>query len=299
MRLGGTRLAYVAKNPGTFCLSVLRAFRHNQAVLMAGALAYYLLLSIVPLLILMLMALSKFVDPHALLATLGQYMNRLVPGQSPVILAELYRFASIGGATSWLLFGTLFFFSSQAFSVLEKAMSIIFPHRIESQRRHFAVSAIIPYIYIVLSPLGLLVMTLIAGVLQAIGAEHIDMFGHSWSLKGVSGGLIYLLGVAAEVTLLTSLYVIMPARKQKWRHALVGATAATIAWELIRHLLVWYFRTRSQVGLVYGSLTSAIVILISFEILSLLLLLGAQVIAEYERIGSDRDMSPSAPSTTH
>ena len=59
MRLGGTRLAYVAKNPGAFCLSVLRAFRHNQALMMAGALAYYLLLSVVPLLILMLMALSN------------------------------------------------------------------------------------------------------------------------------------------------------------------------------------------------------------------------------------------------
>jgi YihY family inner membrane protein len=299
MRLGGTRLAYVAKNPGAFCLSVLRAFRHNQALMMAGALAYYLLLSVVPLLILMLMALSKFVDPQALLSTLGQYMNRLVPGQSSVILNELYRFASVSGATSWILLGTLFFFSSQAFSVLENSMSVIFTHRIESQGRHFAVSAIIPYIYIVLLPLGLLVMTLISGVLQAIGAEHVDVFGHSWSLKGVSGGLIYLLGVAAEVTLLTSLYVIMPAGRQKWRHALVGATAATIAWELIRHLLVWYFHTRSQVGLVYGSLTSAIVILTSFEILSLLLLLGAQVIAEYERIGSDRDMSPSAPPTTH
>ena len=299
MRLGGTRLAYVAKNPGAFCLSVLRAFRHNQALMMAGALAYYLLLSVVPLLILMLMALSKFVDPQALLSTLGQYMNRLVPVQSSVILNELYRFASVSGATSWILLGTLFFFSSQAFSVLENSMSVIFTHRIESQGRHFAVSAIIPYIYIVLLPLGLLVMTLISGVLQAIGAEHVDVFGHSWSLKGVSGGLIYLLGVAAEVTLLTSLYVIMPAGRQKWRHALVGATAATIAWELIRHLLVWYFHTRSQVGLVYGSLTSAIVILTSFEILSLLLLLGAQVIAEYERIGSDRDMSPSAPPTTH
>jgi membrane protein len=298
MQIGERRLAYLARNPRAFCLSVLRAFRGNQAALMAGALAYYLLLSIVPLLILMLMTLSRVVDQRALLATLGEYLDRLVPGQSSAVLDELYRFSSISGATSWLLLGTLIFFSSLAFSVLEKSMSVIFRYRVDSQRRHFAVSAIIPYCYIVLSALGLLVMTLISGALQAIGAERIDLFGHIWSLKGVTGGLIYLLGVAAELILLTSLYVIMPTGRHKWRHAMVGAFAATVAWELIRHLLVWYFHARSQVGLVYGSLTSAIVILTGFEIFSLLVLLGAQVIAEYERIGSGRDAPPSAPPGT-
>ena len=56
-------------------------------------------------------------------------------------------------------------------------------------------------------------------------------------------------------------------------------------WELTRHVLVWYFATLSQIGTVYGSLTSAIVVLLSFELASTLLLFGAQVIAEYERIG--------------
>jgi membrane protein len=35
---------------------------------------------------------------------------------------------------------------------------------------------------------------------------------------------------------------------------------------------------------VYGSLTGAIVVLLSFEIAATLLLVGAQVIAEYERL---------------
>jgi membrane protein len=295
MRISERRLAYVAKNPRVFCLGVLRAFRDNQVVLLAGALAYYLLLSFVPLLILMWIALSKFVDQQALLATLGEYLERIVPGQSAAVLDELYRFSSHSGAISWMLLGTLIFFSSLAFSVLEKSMSVIFLHRIEPLRRHFAVSAIIPYCYIVLLALGLLLMTLISGALQAIGAEHIDAFGHVWSLKGVTGGLVYLLGVVAEVILLASLYVIMPVGRQTWRHALVGASAATLAWELIRHLLIWYFQTRTQVGLVYGSLTSAIVILTGFEIFSILLLFGAQVIAEYQRIGSGHDVSPVGP----
>ena len=50
-------------------------------------------------------------------------------------------------------------------------------------------------------------------------------------------------------------------------------------------MLVWYFATLSQVTIVYGSLTTAIVVLLSLEIAATLLLFGAQVISEYERLG--------------
>ena len=68
------------------------------------------------------------------------------------------------------------------------------------------------------------------------------------------------------------------------RHALIGAVTAALLWELTRHLLVWYFSTLSQVNVVYGSLTTSIVVLFTLEIAATLLLFGAQVISEYERI---------------
>ena len=62
-------------------------------------------------------------------------------------------------------------------------------------------------------------------------------------------------------------------------------------------MLVWYFSTLSQVKLVYGSLTTAIVVLLTLEIAALVLLLGAQVIAEYERFA--REPRPRAPEPMH
>ncbi len=75
------------------------------------------------------------------------------------------------------------------------------------------------------------------------------------------------------------------------RAVLLGAVTSALLWELSRHVLVWYFATLSQIGTVYGSLTTAIAVLLSLEIAATLLLLGAQVIAEYERTG---DCDPSA-----
>jgi uncharacterized BrkB/YihY/UPF0761 family membrane protein len=129
--------------------------------------------------------------------------------------------------------------------------------------------------------------------LQAIGAESVDFLGRSWSLRGFSGVLLYLLGLMGEVFMLTSVYLVMPVARPSWSSALVGGVTATVLWEITRHSLVWYFATLSQVGVVYGSLTTAIVVLLTLEIAATLLLLGAQVIAEYERIGSDEPEVPA------
>lgn len=273
----------VLRHPGAFALRTLKAFRANQGLLLAGAVAYYALLSIVPLLILTVIALSHFIDRTELLQTLGRYLEWLVPGQAQAIVAELAHFLAHSDVTGWLLLGTMLFFSSLAFTVLENAMSVIFHHRVAIRRRHFLISALIPYGYILCLGFGLLLVTLVAGSLQTIGMESVQLLGRSWSLSGVSGLLLYLLGLGGEIFVLTSVYLVMPVGRLSLKLALLGAVCAALLWELSRHLLVWYFATLSQISTVYGSLTTAIAVLLSLEVAATLLLFGAQVISEYER----------------
>jgi len=281
--------AWVLENPWAFTRRVLKGFQSNQGLLLAGAVAYYALLSVVPLLILTVIALTHIVDQGELLTTLGRYMEWVMPGQSKAIIAELGNFVAHREVIGWVLLVTLVFFSSLAFTVLEKAMSVIFLHRFTVRRRHFLISALLPYCYILSLGFGLLVVTMVAGSIQAMGENSVHFLGFEWSLQGVSGVLLYLLGVLGEVLLLTSIYMVMPVGRLWWRHALVGGATATLLWEITRRVLVWYFGTLSQVSVVYGSLTTAIVVLFTLEIAATLLLLGAQVISEYERI--DRKVS--------
>jgi membrane protein len=138
-----------------------------------------------------------------------------------------------------------------------------------------------------------LVVTLVAGSLQVIGTESVRLFGYDWSLHGLSGVLLYLLGVAGEVLMLSSIYLVMPVGRLSWSHALIGGVTATVLWEIARHVLVWYFTTLSKVNLVYGSMTTAIVVMFSLEIGATLLLFGAQVISEFERVvRGDQDKAP-------
>ena len=277
----------LARHPWAFALRTLKAFRANQGLLLAGAVAYYALLSIVPLLIITAIALSHVVDQGELLRTLGRYLEWLLPGQSAAIVAELARFLAHRDVIGWVLLGTMLFFSSLAFTVLENAMSVIFHHRVAIRRRHFMVSALIPYGYILCLGLGLLLVTLVAGGLQTMGDEELRLLGREWSMTGLSRLLLYLVGFGGEVFVLASIYMVMPVGRLSWRHALVGAVVAALLWELSRRVLVWYFATLSQISAVYGSLTTAIAVLLSLEIGATLLLFGAQVIAEYERLDSE------------
>ena len=275
----------VLAHPAAFGLQVLRAFRKNQGLLLAGAVAYYALLSIVPLLILVLIGLSHVVERELLFETLSLYLGWLFPGQAKAVLVELENFIEHRQVLSWVLVVTLLFFSSLAFTVLENAMSIIFHHRVIQRRRHFLVSAVLPYLYILFLGAGMLVVSLVAGGLDALAQKSIDVLGREISLEGVSGTALYVLGLAGEILIVTSVYLVMPVGRLVLRHALIGGVVAALLWEATRHALVWYYASLSQIGVVYGSLATAITVLISLEIGAGLLLLGAQVISEYERAG--------------
>src|SRR5205823_1604447 len=125
------------------------------------------------------------------------------------------------------------------------------------------------------------------GVLQFVGTRSITILGQPRSLDQISVFLLYLVGVTGEMLLLTAIYFVMPVGRLSLRHALIGGATATVLCEMMRHILAWYYSTMSQIQLVYGSLTTAIAVLLSVEIGALVLLVGAQVIAEYERISRE------------
>ena len=268
---------------GQFLWRVLKGFKRNQGILLSGAVAYYGLLSIVPLLALLLIGLSHFMAEEALLGSVQTHLEFILPIEADAMTAELAAFLEHRKLIGWIGPGGLIFFATMAFTVLENAMCVIFFHRVDIHRRHFFVSALIPFVFIALVGIGVVVVTLVSGALQGLDTEQVTLFGYTWLLDGASGVVLYLLGVVGLVLLMTSLYLVMPVGGINLRHALLGGLTAAVLWEIMRHILVWYFTSLSLVSLVYGSLATAIVVLLSFEFAALILLFGAQVIAEFER----------------
>ena len=267
----------------SFLLRVLRGFKRNQGLLLSGAVAYYTLLSIVPMSILALIVLSHFIGEEQLIHTLTTYIEMLIPGYAATLTEQVRVFLEHRKVIGIIGFLVMLFFSSIAFSMLENAMSVIFFQRVRIKRRNFLISAIIPYVYILLMGLGIALVSFIAGTLEIVEKKQLLLFGWSLSLEGTSGVALYILGILGELLMLTSIYLVMPVVRITFRHALIGGMTATILWEITRRVLVWYYAVLSMVNLIYGSIATVVVALLSVEAVALILLLGAQVIAELER----------------
>ncbi len=269
--------------PLQFTLRVLQQFRKNQGLLLSGAIAYYSLFSLIPLTALLLVVLSTLVPEAELLAVVERQMQLIVPSQTGPIMAQLVSFLEHREVIGWVGGALLLFSSSLAFTALENAMSVIFFHRVEIHRRHFLLSAVIPYLYILAMGAGLLLLTLLAGLLQSV--EQMDFVVLEWhfSLQWLAQSGLYWMGIAGLWMIFSSLYWVMPVGQISLRPVLIGGMVATLLWEGMRHLLLFYFTSVSFAGVVYGSLATAIIALVSLEMAGIILLLGAQVIAELER----------------
>ncbi len=197
--IGSGRLRYVLGHPWAFTSGVISGFRANQGFLLAGAVAYYTLLSIVPMLAIILISLSQLVEVQLLLDTTREYLVLVAPGQADNLTAQV-----AASLHDWKLVGSLglvmlLLFSSFAFTTLENAMSVIFFHRVAIHRRHFLVSAIIPYCYILCLALGMFLVSTVSGMLHGVNDESFTLLGYTWSLQGHNAGIIYALGVTGEI----------------------------------------------------------------------------------------------------
>jgi membrane protein len=266
-----------------FLMSVLRDFKRNQGLLLCGAVAYYTLLSIVPMSILALIGMSHFIEEDQLFNTLSTYLEMIIPGYAATLTEQVRAFLEHRTVVGVIGFLVMLFFSTIAFTVLENAMSVIFFHRVRIKHRTFLISTLIPYVYIFVLGLGILLVSFITGAIETVEKRQLIIFGWKLGLEGISGIALYLLGIIGEVFLLTSLYLVMPVVHITFRRALIGGVAATVLWEITRRVLVWYYSVISMVNLIYGSFATAVVALLSTEAIALILLLGAQVIAELER----------------
>ncbi|MGD9417379.1 MAG: YihY/virulence factor BrkB family protein [Verrucomicrobiota bacterium JB025] len=272
-----------------FALRVLKDFFfHNHGLLLAGSVAYNMMLSLIPLSTVAVVVASHFYDQDLLMESLHTEISLIAPG-----FAEPLEQAVEGFLANRKVLGSigaigLIFFSSMAFRVLENAFAIIFHRPLPTLRRRFWISALLPYLFVLIVSAGLI-------AISALNAFIDTQSNHSNPIPGVEeiirpnvGIILHAIGVLGLILLFTLLYQIMPVAKISFKRALAGGLTAGILWEITRSLVVAYYTKVSMVNVLYGSLATLFIVLITLEAVALILLLGAQVIAELQRNANAR-----------
>lgn len=279
-------LGAAVRRGGRLVVAVARSFHVNHGLLLAAGLAFQTLLSLIPLTILLVVGLSLVISPELIVTSVVETFGTLLPGQRDLIDGIVRTFVEerhlIGG------FGllTLLFFSSLAFTTLEEALHVLFTHRPEDRKRHFLISAIMPYAFIMVIGLAFGLTTTAIGFIEAMSDRELRLFGVVLSLSGLSVELARAAVILGELGLLTAFYHFLPVGRTRMSHAFTGAVVATVLWAGTRRVLVWYYESVSLVPLFYGSIATVVVALLTLEVAAIIMLLGAQVIAELEKMGA-------------
>lgn len=272
-----------------FARRVVGRFLANKGLLLASAVSYNTLLSLVPLLALLLVVLSHVYEAERLSNLLLREFGELMPGYTDEISRQLQSFQENREVIGWIGFIVLLFFSSWAFRSLEDAFQVIFTGR---GVRRVWISAIIPYAFILVLGTGLLLQAVLVTMLEELSDAELAELRIPLTAAELSDAAILVFSFLGLAALFTGIYRFMPAVKVRLRHAAVGGIVAAILWEIMRNVLVWWFGNVSLVNVVYGSLATVVVVLLSLEAAAIILLLGAQIIAELE---PPPDENPAAP----
>ena len=270
-----------------FLTGVVKHFLANNGMLLAGGIAYYTLLSIIPALVLILLLLSILIDQQRLLETLHQYLTLITPASADSLLAQVRHVLKLPQLAGGVGIVSLLLFSGLAFRMLNDAMQVIFIHRHVDKKRHTLLNLAIPYLYVfaIAFAIGLIVTTDAAYAALKNSALLQQLPIHIDADKLVSFGL----GLSSETLLFMSFYLVMPVGKTPLKHALLGGFSAALMWEFTRQMLTLWYGNISNVNMIYGTFASVVLLLLMIEAGAVILLLGAQVIADYELFKTEEE----------
>jgi membrane protein len=99
----------------------------------------------------------------------------------------------------------------------------------------------------------------------------------------LSAALIHTATFALSILVVLLLYRFVPSRGLRIRDGLAGAILTALAFELISLASGWIYDKTTDLSVIYGSLTSALVFLYSVYLYASSLLLGAEVAAGWAR----------------
>ncbi|MCJ7522310.1 MAG: YihY/virulence factor BrkB family protein [Dehalococcoidia bacterium] len=254
---------------------VIHELGEDDASHMAAGVAYYAVLSLFPLVLGLIAILGIFLPAETIQEHLFEFFERNLPGATDVLeqnIEDVIRLRGAIGAISLLL---LLWSASTMFGAISRTINRAWdvhkdrPFHIRKLRDLFMAIGV-----------GAL-------FLLSVGATSIFSILQAWDLPFVgiaadSGARV--LGFIISLCIFLILYKFIPNTKTYWRYVWPGAVLAAILFEIGKSLFVFYIDRFATYESVYGGVASMIILLIWIYISAFILILGAEISAEYGRM---------------
>lgn len=244
---------------------------------LSAQLAYYFLLSLFPLLIVLFTLLPYIPIPHQ--DMLG-VVKDFAPGEAMDLIEknvhDIMNHRN-GGLLSFGIIGTIWS-ASNGINAIVKAFNKAYNVK---ESRSFIVSRGMA----ILLTFGMILVLILAIVLPVFGREIgiflFSQLGYTTEFIKLWNTLSWLVSAIILFLIFTVLYWIAPNVKLKCRSAFPGAAFATIGWIVSSIGLTFYVGNISNYSLTYGSIGAIIVLMIWLYISAFIIILGGEINAFY------------------
>jgi len=257
-------------------------FRNNGDTNQAAAIAFYAILSFIPLFMLTLLAAGLMFGSHPgiqerLVATIREFH----PYFSGDILAQLGQIEKTKKVLGWLGIISLVWFSAMIFNSLETALDIIFRSK---SKRNFILSKLLA---IAMIPMGwtVAVASIAITSIAAFVARYPLIAESGWLAVTLVHGILfrYIIPYLVMVAFFTFVYKIIPTGRVGLGGAFVGSALFSALMETAKHLFTWYVTNYTRYDVIYGSLQTVVILVIWVFYVALILLFCAELISSYQR----------------
>jgi len=137
---------------------------------------------------------------------------------------------------------------------------------------------LVAFLMVVLAgvPMGFASFLVVSGNL----IEHWAMYnlGHELTpyILGLWTAVRWIIAVLTSIAVIALVYHHGVPRTQPWHRVLPGAVVATVLWVFVTVLFGWYLRRYANYDVIYGSVGTAIALLIWLYLVSMVVLIGAE-----------------------
>ena len=285
VRRTAERLPPPITGPVQLLIRTWREFVDDDCATHAAAIAFHTLFGLFPLLLGTGVILSFFSAGREAYAEALQNLGELFPEAEGLVEQNVRASVDLRGVFGIVALGTLLWSGSRIFQALRLALNAAWDAT--GRRQALQAKAIDIAAALLIGPLMLLSVASTALIetvryivtnlgetvpfLEFLGAETIWL------------PAFRLVPLATSALLFELAYVLLPNLRVRWTHALPGALLAAVLFEAGKLGFAWYVANLASFSLVYGSLSTVIVLMVWIYISAMILLIGAEFSSEFSR----------------
>jgi membrane protein len=253
-------------------------FIDDKLMKLSGALSFYMIFSMGPLLLIIITMCSIFFGRAAVEGKVYAQLERFIGHDTAIQLQSIIQHAAISGkSTLATVIGIIFLIvgASSVFAEMQDSINMIWglKPKPKSGWIAFLKNRLLSFSIIISLGFLLLVSLAFSALVESFG-NHIKLI-----IPNMSVILIYVINLCLTIGITTFIFAVvfkvLPDAEIKWKDVTVGAVA-TMALFLFGKFAISFYISKSNVGSTYGAAGSLIILLLWIYYSAMIVYFGAE-----------------------